>query len=157
MLVRWCQLWLHKLLWKSGNPWKSQETALWVLLQRAGMDSVLDSFSQQHLNLSPLFFFFKFFFHLSTKPGCQPARNNNILTGNLMHPTRVIYIVWDPCASEITTAENKRITQHKGLDESKQEKRDLLLKPFPACSWSRGIRGGPPFKSSQTVTYKCNK
>lgn len=42
-----------------------------------------------------------------------------------MHPTRVIYIVWDPCASEITTVENKRITQQKGLDESKQEKRDL--------------------------------
>ncbi|KAI1241754.1 hypothetical protein IHE44_0005243, partial [Lamprotornis superbus] len=68
--------------------------------------------------LSPRFITFA----LSTKPGCQPARNNNILTGNLMHPTRVIYIVWDPCASEITTVENKRITQHKGLDESKQEK-----------------------------------
>ncbi|KAJ7418303.1 hypothetical protein WISP_59756 [Willisornis vidua] len=70
----------------------------------------------------------------STKPGCQPARDNNILTENPMYPTRVIYIVRDPCASEITTVENKRITQQKGLDESKQEKRDLLLKHFPACS-----------------------
>lgn len=96
--------------------------------------------------------FFSFFFLLSTKPGSQPARDNNILTENLMHPTRVIYIVRDPCASEITTVENKRITQQKGLDESKQEKRDLLLKHFPACSGSRGTRGGPPFQSSQTVT-----
>ncbi|CAM9609411.1 unnamed protein product [Bubo scandiacus] len=70
----------------------------------------------------------------STKPGAQPVRDNNILTENLMHPTRVIYIVRDLCASEITTVENKRITQQKGLDESKQEKRDLLLKHFPACS-----------------------
>lgn len=77
---------------------------------------------------------FCLFLLLSTKPGSQPAKDNNILTENLMHPTRVIYIVWDPCASEITRVENKRITQQKGLDESKQEKRDLLLKHFPACS-----------------------
>lgn len=71
---------------------------------------------------------------LSTKPGFQPVRDNNILTENLMHPTQVIYIVQNPCASEITTVENKRITQQKGLDGSKQEKRDLLLKHFPVSS-----------------------
>ncbi|XP_050793441.1 uncharacterized protein LOC127043551 [Gopherus flavomarginatus] len=67
-----------------------------------------------------------------TKIGYKPERDNNILTESSMSPTQGhLHCPNSMCIRDYTD-ENKRTTPQNGLDPCKQEKRDLLLKRFPA-------------------------